>query len=189
MSRPRQSRQWTLQHKPFENPILDGPNATFQLETKEIPDLLDGQVLLKPIYLSNDPAQRCWISATADPERLYLPPINVGEVMRAGAIAEVLESRTAHLPAGALVFASTNWSEYAVLNKSDCMLIKPVPGLSVTHFMGSLGLPGLTAYYALKEVVKVKPGESVVVSGAAGAVGNMAVQIAKRLLGCKHVRP
>lgn len=68
------------------------------------------------------------------------------------------------------------------------MLIKPIPGLSVTHFMGSLGLPGLTAYYSLKEVTKVKPGEAVVISGAAGAVGNIAVQIAKKLLGCKHVR-
>jgi NADPH-dependent curcumin reductase CurA len=109
--------------------------------------------------------------------------------MCAGAIAEVVESRAAYLPVGALVFASTNWSEYAVLNKGDCMPIKPVPGLSVTHFTGSLDLPGLTAYYGLKEFTKVKPEELVVVSGAAGAVGNMAVQIAKKLLGCKHIKP
>lgn len=189
MSSPRHTRQWTLQHKPVEKPVLDGLDATFRLEIKDIPILLGDQVLLRPIYFSNDPAQRVWISAIADPERLYQPPVTVGEAMRAGGIAEIVESCATDMPVGSLVFTTTNWSEYTVLNKSDCMPIEPVPGLSVTHFMGSLGLPGLTAYYALKEVTKIKPGESVVISGAAGAVGNMAVQIAKKLLGCKHVRP
>jgi NADPH-dependent curcumin reductase CurA len=117
-----------------------------------------------------------------------MTPINVGEVMGANAIAEVIESQTPDLPVGTVVVSRTNWSEYAVKNKSDCTPVKPVPGLSVTHFMGSLGLPGLTAYYALKEIAGVTAEDSVVISGAAGAVGTMAVQIAKKLLGCKYVR-
>lgn len=188
MATARQTRQWVLQNKPLESPELEGPNATFSLRKTALLELSDDQILLKPIYFSNDPAQRCWISATADPERLYMKPINVGEVMGANAIAEVIESRAEGLPVGTVVVSRTNWSEYAVKNRSDCTPIEPVPGLSVTHFMGSLGLPGLTAYYALKEIAGVTSEDSVVISGAAGAVGTMAVQIAKKLLGCKYVR-
>lgn len=188
MPTPRQTRQWILQNKPLENPTLEGPNATFSLRTTDLPELSDGQILIKTIYFSNDPAQRCWISPTADPERLYMAPVNVGDVMGASAISEVIESRVAELPVGQFVVGKTNWTEYAVVDKSEITPITPVPGLSITHFMGSLGLPGLTAYYALKEVAGVTAQDSVVISGAAGAVGTMAVQIAKKLLGCKYVR-
>ncbi|XHG08679.1 hypothetical protein AWENTII_011773 [Aspergillus wentii] len=151
------------------------------------PPLSPNHLLLKTLYLSNDPAQRGWISPNADPARLYVPPVPTGAVMRSTGIAEVIESLSPSHPPGSLVFAVTNWSEYTVVHEGEVQRITPVDGLGVTHFLGSLGLPGLTAYYGLKEVVKTTSEDVVVVSGAAGATGGMAVQIAKRILGCKRV--
>lgn len=76
MTTTRQTRQWILQNKPYVVPVLEGEDATFKLVTRDLPALSDNKVLLRVIYFSNDPAQRCWISPTADPERLYLPPSN-----------------------------------------------------------------------------------------------------------------
>ena len=83
MSTPTETKCWILKEKPFGNPILDNENPTFPSETIKIPELSEGQVLLKTIYLSNDPAQRTWISPLANPKRLYLPPVQLGETMKA----------------------------------------------------------------------------------------------------------
>lgn len=110
--------------------------------------------------------------------------------MRARAVAEILESTSsdAKFAKGKLVLASTNWSEYVVLPAKDCQPAPPLPGgLSETHYLGALGLTGLTAYYGLAEVAAAKKDDVVVVSGAAGATGCMVVQIAKKMLGCKRV--
>jgi NADPH-dependent curcumin reductase CurA len=108
--------------------------------------------------------------------------------MGSGAVAEVINSGSSEtLPPGTLVVAKTDWTEYSVLDVKDCQVIQPLPGLRVTHFLGSFGLPGLTAYYALAEIVKVTKNDTIVVSGAAGATGSMAIQIAKKLIGCKRV--
>ncbi|KAL4898158.1 NAD(P)-binding protein [Aspergillus ambiguus] len=186
---PHETRQWVLNSKPLDLPVLDGPNPTFKLTTALLPQSLSkSQVLVKTLYLSNDPAQRCWISPTADPRRLYLPPIAEGESMGSNAVAEVIESGASdRLAPGTLVLAKTNWREYSIHEIDDCQILNPLPGLGVTHFMGSFGLPGLTAYYALTEVVKAKSGETIVVSGAAGATGSMVVQIAKKLIGLKVI--
>ncbi|KAK5800487.1 hypothetical protein VI817_002699 [Penicillium citrinum] len=173
--------------KPYGSSILDGENPTFTSEIVNIPELGDGQVLLKTVYLSNDPAQRTWISPLANPERLYLPPVQLGETMKAMGISRVVESRSSSIPTGSLVTGLPGWTEYSIDDAKNVYPLNPQPGLPETHFLGSLGLPGLTAYYALYEIVKASSKDAIVVSGAAGAVGSMVVQIAKKMIGCRKV--
>jgi len=184
---PKETKQWTLQNKPSSLPVLEGDNATFKLESKPLDDLKDNQVLLKLRYLSNDPAQRGWIASNADPERLYVPPVEVGEKMRAGALAEVVASKAANLKEGQMVSAYCGWTEYAVVDAKEVQPLEEVEGLHVTHFLGALGGTGLTASYGLLDVVGCKKDDVVVVSGAGGATGSMVVQIAKKIVGCKKV--
>ena len=107
--------------------------------------------------------------------------------MRARSVAEVVESKSSQYRKGDKVLASTGWAEYSVLGAKECQLCEDIPGLSVTHYLGAFGPPGLTAYYGLKTVARAGEGDTVVISGAAGAVGSMAVQVAKKMLGCKKV--
>lgn len=187
MSTPTQTHRWVLREKPYGEPILSGDKPTFILDTADIPALQDDQVLLKTLYLSNDPAQRSWISPLAQPERLYLPPVQVGEPMKSMGIAQVVESRSSDVPVGSLVTGLPGWSEYSVDDAKNVSIIEPQPGLPETHFLGALGLPGFTAYYALTQIVKATKEDAIVVSGAAGAVGSMVVQIAKKMIGCRKV--
>lgn len=187
MSTPTKTNRWILQEKPYGSSILDGENPTFTSEIVNIPELGDGQVLLKTVYLSNDPAQRTWISPLANPERLYLPPVQLGETMKAMGISRVVESRSSSIPTGSLVTGLPGWTEYSIDDAKNVYPLNPQPGLPETHFLGSLGLPGLTAYYALYEIVKASSKDAIVVSGAAGAVGSMVVQIAKKMIGCRKV--
>lgn len=184
---PQSTRQWILAHPPTDTPILSGPAATFKLETLDLPPLKDEQVLLKTLYLSNDPAQRGWIAKNADPARLYVPPVAQGSCMHARGIGEIIDSKSPNLPTGTLVTARTDWSEYAVISAKSCTPIQELPGIALTHYLGALGLNGLTAYYGLTDIARTSADDTVVISGAAGATGSMAVQIAKKLLGCKRV--
>ena len=187
MSLPTETRQWILTNKPTDFPELSGPNATFTLESNPIAALKDEQVLVKPLFLSNDPAQRGWITKGVNPERLYTTPVPEGAVMRAGSVAEVLDSRSSKYKKGDLVRASAGWSQYAVQDAKDLQGLQKIPGLSPTHYLGALGGPGLTAYYGIKIIARAGPEDTVVVSGAAGATGSMVVQIAKKMIGCKRV--
>jgi NADPH-dependent curcumin reductase CurA len=185
----QQTRQWIVSNPPSADPVFDGPESTFSLETTTLPVPGSDQALVKTHYFSNDPAQRGWIQKDMDPERLYTAPVNKGEVMRAFAIAEVVESNVDSLKKGQLVMGSLGWTEYAVVNAKE---VRPIQadenaGIRPTHFIGSLGGPGLTAYYGLIDVVRTTKDDTVVVSGAAGATGSMVVQIAKHLIGCKRV--
>jgi NADPH-dependent curcumin reductase CurA len=183
-----QTRQWILNNRPSGLPVLEGSDATFTLKNAEVGELKDDQVLVKPVYLSNDPAQRGWLRDLEDPSRLYVPPVQVGEVMRARALAEVLESTASKFKKGDLIIASTGWAEQIVLPASQCQPAPELPSnLSPTHYLGALGLTGLTAYCGLTQVARTSADDVVVISGAAGATGSMAVQIAKKLLGCKRV--
>ncbi|KAK5174306.1 quinone oxidoreductase [Saxophila tyrrhenica] len=182
------ARQWLLNQKPENMPELDGDNATFKLVEKDLPDPKDDEVLVKLTYLSNDPAQRGWISKYINPERLYTAPVKEGTPMHARGLAEVVESKSPSFKKGDTVIASTGWSEYAVLPAQQLQPAPDLPGgMGKTHYLGALGLTGLTAYFGLTEVVNTTKDDVVVVSGAAGATGMMAVQISKNILGCKKV--
>lgn len=185
----QQAKQWVLSNPPHADPVLEGDNATFKLETTTLPEVGADQVLVKILYLSNDPAQRGWIEKDMDPERLYVPPVQKGEVMRAFGIGEVIESNVDSLKKGTLVTGSLGWTDYAVVKADE---VRPVAadeksGIRVTNYLGSLGATGLTAYYGIADIARAKPEDTVVVSGAAGATGSMVVQIAKHLIGCKKV--
>ncbi|KAK0660577.1 Prostaglandin reductase 1 [Lasiodiplodia hormozganensis] len=188
MSLPTQTRQWVLNRQIVGEPVLDGPDATFSMKTADLPPVQDGQVLLRTKFLSNDPAQRGWISPIESPDRLYVPPVQPGETMRAGAIAEVIESKAASLPKGTLVQTyQAGWAEYLVQDAAALQPLQNIPGVSPTHYLGALGMTGLTAYYGTKIIAAAKPEDVLIVSGAAGATGSMVVQIAKKLVGCKTV--
>lgn len=182
------SRHWILAKKPVDHPVFSGPDATFRLVTKSVQPLEEEQVLLKVLYLSNEPAQRLWIDPNIEPDRLYTEPVEVGDTMKSYAsICEVVESKSKNLPVGTLVSSMTGWCEYAVTSANECMPLKPIDNLPLTHYSGIFGTAGVTAYYGLVDIVNAGPGDTVVISAAAGAVGSAAVQIAKNLLGCKRV--
>ena len=141
----------------------------------------DGQVLVKTLYLSLDPAMRGWMNEG----KSYIAPVEVGAVMRAGGIGRVVESNDANFKPGDFVSATTGAQEYAVapgkhLTKVDPRLA-PLP-----VFLSTLGMPGFTAYFGLLDVGKPQSGQTVLVSGAAGAVGAVVGQIAK-IKGCRAV--
>ena len=183
-----QTRQWVLSNKPDGIPVIDGPDATFTLKEAETGPVKDDHLLVKTLYLSNDPAQRGWLSAMEDPSRLYVPPVQEGEVMRAFGLAEVLESASSKFKKGDLVTTTVGWSEKTVVPASAAQPAPQLPkGLSPTHYLGALGLTGLTAWGGLTQIARAAPEDVVVISGAAGATGSMAVQIAKKLIGCKRV--
>jgi NADPH-dependent curcumin reductase CurA len=182
---PTKAKQIVLNKRPSELPTYGGDDTDFKLITKDLPSLNDDQVLLKPLYLSNDPAQRIWIKES---KRSYVDPVAIGEPMRARGIAEVVESKAGNLKQGQLVTANVNWTEYCVFDAKDCMPLPPVPeGINLSHFLGALGGTGLTAYYGLVVIGEAKKGQRLVVSGAAGATGSMVVQIAKHIVGCSEV--
>ncbi|RAL01318.1 MDR family NADP-dependent oxidoreductase [Aspergillus ibericus CBS 121593] len=193
MTIPSTTRQWILNSKPTSTPILFSPShpePTFIPQSNPLPPLTPTTALLQTLYISNDPAQRGQMSALVDPARLYVPPMTLHAPVRAYTISRVLESgNPALLAPGTIVLATTSWSEYAIVEINDVEVLDPerTPGVGISHYMGSFGLPGLTALYALREVVKLKKGERVVVSGAAGAVGGMVVQIAKKVMGADEV--
>lgn len=187
MSLPTSTRQWILENKPTDLPALSGPSQTFKLISTNLHPLKDDEVLVKTLFLSNDPAQRGWISKHVNPDRLYVPPVAQGACMSASGLGEVIDSKSSELSKGTIVTAKMNWTEYAILHSKSCTPIQKVPGVEITHFLGALGMTGMTAYYGIKEIVNARAEDTVVVSGAAGATGSMVVQIAKKLIGCKRV--
>jgi NADPH-dependent curcumin reductase CurA len=189
MSLPNTTSQWILAHSPSGNINFDGPNSTFQLkEDVPLPAVMDNQVLLQTLYISNDPAQRTLIWKDFSSERHYTELVKEGEVMRASrAICKILNSRSTAFETNQLVLAQTNWSHHAVVDADACFPIQEIPGLSITHFLGALGGTGITAWYGLIDIGHTTKDDIVCVSGAAGATGSMVVQIAKHVLGCRRV--
>jgi NADPH-dependent curcumin reductase CurA len=134
----------------------------------------DGEILVKIIYISLDPAMRGWINEG----RSYVPPVGIGEVMRAGGAGRVIESKNDKFAVGDHVAGAFGLQEYALSNGSGVSKvdtrIAPLP-----VYLSTLGMPGMTAYFGLLDIGQPKPGETVVVSAAAGAVGSVVGQIAK----------
>ncbi|MDQ2625928.1 NADP-dependent oxidoreductase [Mycolicibacter senuensis] len=152
-----------------------GPD-TFGLSEQAVPAIGDGEALVRVNWISLDPTNRMWINDTPS----YLPPVGIGEVMRAGGLGEVVASNNPNYPVGQIVQGITGWQEYLVV--SDAMPLFPVDvadGVSPSTYLGALGMTGLTAWIGIREIGRPKPGETVVVSAAAGAVGSVAGQLAK----------
>ena len=146
----------------------------FRLERVELPDLADGQVLLKTLYLSLDPYMRGRMSDALS----YVAPLEIDEVMTGGAVSRVERSLNPKFQEGDLVVGATGWQSH---NISDGRNLIPVPsGLpSPTLVLGVLGMPGLTAYMGLMDIGQPKAGETLVVAAASGAVGSVVGQVAK----------
>lgn len=154
------------------------PGETFTLKTKKAPessDLKDGEVLFQTLYLSLDPAMRGWLNDT----KSYVPPVQIDEVMRGGAIGLVKASKSTAFPIGSYATGFAGWTELAVMNEKSLQKADVPKNGKITDLLGVLGTTGLTAYFGLLDVGKVQPGDFVVVSGAAGATGSVVGQIAK----------
>ena len=152
----------------------------FQYAEEPVRQPGDGEVLIRNRYISLDPAMRGWMND----RRSYVPPIKLGEVIRALALGEVVASNDPKLAPGDHVVGLFGVQEHATVAAKDATKVLPVAPLPV--FLSTLGMPGLTAYFGLLDVGKPQPGETVVVSGAAGAVGAVVGQIAK-IKGCRAV--
>ncbi len=146
----------------------------FRLERVALPDLADGQVLLKTLYLSLDPYMRGRMSDAPS----YAAPVEIGEVMTGGAVSRVERSLNPKFQEGDLVVGSTGWQSHSISDGRD---IIPVPsGLpSPSMALGVLGMPGMTAYMGLMDIGQPKAGETLVVAAASGAVGSVVGQVAK----------
>ena len=168
--------QIRLQSRPEGLPTADN----FKTTQEETTALEIGQIRVRNIYLSLDPAMRGWMTD----RRSYIEPIQLGDVMRGLTVGEVVESTDDEFSAGDLVSGALGWQEYAVVVAKD--LQKLPTGLPIPLFLGPLGMTGLTAYFGLLEIGEPKEGETVLVSAAAGAVGSIVGQIAK-IKGCRVV--
>lgn len=173
------NRQWLLRSRP--DGMVDP--SLFECVETPVPALSDGQILAQTLYLSFDPTQRAWMAMDT-----YMPAVALGEPMRASGIAQVIESKHPKYKTGDLVNYLCGWQEY-VLIEPDARSLAPVnkmPAHLDPALLLALSLTGLTAYFGLLDVGKPKRGETVLVSGAAGATGSVAGQIAK-LKGCRVI--
>ncbi|MEO6877432.1 MAG: NADP-dependent oxidoreductase [Gemmatimonadaceae bacterium] len=172
------NRQVRLKSRPSGIPEAEH----FEIVEAPVPDMFDGQVLVRNIYLSVDPAMRGWVSAVAN----YSEPVALGAVMRSLAVGRVEESRNSDFGPGDYVSGMFGWQDYAVVDAKAIQRKVGGSGLPISTSLGVLGLNGLTAYFALLDIGQPKAGEAVVVSTAAGAVGSCVGQIAK-IKGCSTV--
>jgi NADPH-dependent curcumin reductase CurA len=171
------NRQWKLAARPVGLP----KRSDFQLVTAEVPEPADGEVLVRVELLSLDPAMRGWMNEG----RSYVPPVALGEVMRAGGLGRVEKSKDPSLAPGDIVTGITGVQEWVSVKAKQLQKIDPSLAPK-PRWLSVLGMPGMTAYFGLLEIGKPKAGDTVLISGAAGAVGAVAGQIAK-IKGCRVV--
>jgi NADPH-dependent curcumin reductase len=171
------NRQVVLESRPEGVPTLDN----FALTQAAIPEPGEGEVLMRTLYLSLDPYMRGRMSAA----KSYAKPAAVGEPMVGGTVGEIVASRHPKYAAGDIVQGYGGWQEYALSNGTGLRKLDPAAA-PVSTALGVLGMPGMTAYVGLAEIGQPKPGETVVVAAASGAVGSVVGQIAK-IRGCRAV--
>lgn len=159
-------------------PIGEPTEANFRLETAQINEPDQGEILVKTQYISLDPAMRGWMNDS----KSYIRPIQIDEVFRAGTAGEVIKSNSEKFKVGDIVTGSWGVQEYALIAEKD--LIKVDTRLApTTTYLATLGMPGMTAYFGFLDTGQPKPGDTVLVSAASGAVGSVVGQIAK-IKGC-----
>jgi NADPH-dependent curcumin reductase len=177
MSHAAVNHQFRLAARPMG--MVKRSDFSFVEETVREPK--DGEMLLKILYISLDPAMRGWMNEG----RSYVPGVGIGDVMRALGLGRVIESKHSGFAVGDHVYGPFGVQEYAISNGQGATKVDPnlVP---LPVYLGALGMPGMTAYFALLETGELKPRDTVLMSGAAGAVGTVAGQIAK-IKGCPVV--
>jgi NADPH-dependent curcumin reductase len=177
----RVNRQFLLRSRP----IGDIKESDFEYRQVPIPTPKDGEVLVRNLYLSLDPTNRIWMSDMVQ----YMPPVELGSVMRGVAMGVVEESKNPNLQSGDVVTGLLGWQDYALLKNEEVNFVTKInPPLPNPLFaaVGLLGATGITAYFGLLDIGQPKPGETVVVSAATGAVGSVVGQIAA-IKGCRVV--
>jgi NADPH-dependent curcumin reductase CurA len=173
------NRQWLLRARP----VGMVKESDFELRESPLPAVKDGEALVRVLFVGFDPAMRGWMEDRPS----YIPPVGLGEVMRAGGVGQIVESRRSDLKVGDSVQGMFGWQEYSIAAPGGLMSATPLPkGMPLPWPLGVCGITGLTAYFGLLDLGKPKAGETVVVSGAAGATGSIAAQVAK-LQGCRVV--
>ena len=166
------AREIRLAARPVGTP---GPDD-FELVRAEVPELADGQVLVRNTWMSVDPYMR----GRMDDEPSYIQPFRLGETLEGAAVGEVVESRSEAVAVGATVLHFQGWREFAVVDAGAVTTVDPEIA-PPQAYLGVLGPPGLTAWVALTLIAPVQPGDVVFVSAAAGAVGGTAAQLARKL--------
>ncbi|MEP5566986.1 MAG: NADP-dependent oxidoreductase [Halioglobus sp.] len=175
------NKQWLLKSRP--SGMVTPENFELVETSLPSPDLGSGEVLVKNLMLGFDPAMRGWIEDV----RSYLPPVAIGEPMRASGVGEVVASDNESLPVGTLVQGLLNWQEYSIGDPAGLVPPRPLPeGTPPSMALSVFGTTTLTAYFGLLDVGQPKQGDTVLVSGAAGATGSVVAQIAK-LKGCRVI--
>lgn len=169
-----------------KRPETTATREHWNFTTEPVPELAEGEVLVKTLSLSLDPAMRGWLNDA----KSYIPPVAIGEVMRAGGVGRVLASRNPAFAEGDTVYGTLGVQEYAVVGQGQAVragLVKIDLRLgTVGQWLNVLGMPGMTGYFGLLDIGQPQPGQTVVVSAAAGAVGQTVGQLAK-IKGCRAV--
>ncbi|MDR6857930.1 NADP-dependent oxidoreductase [Variovorax guangxiensis] len=182
MSSTLSNRQVRLAKRPEGAATRDN----WQFTTEPVGEPAEGGVLVKTLSLSLDPAMRGWMNEG----KSYIPPVEIGAVMRAGGVGRVIASRNPAFAVGDTVYGSLGVQEYLLVPQEDIKrngLVKiDLRAGSITQWLNVLGMPGMTGYFGLMDIGEPKPGETVVVSGAAGAVGQTVGQLAK-IKGCRAI--
>jgi NADPH-dependent curcumin reductase CurA len=169
---PDPNRRFILSSRPEGRITSD----TFELVEEPVPDIKEGEALVRNEWISLDPTNRAWISDVPT----YLPPVAIGEVMRGLGLGRVAASKHDAYREGQLVQGLVGWQEWTVASDAAPLLpVTELEGVSPSAYLGALGMTGLTAWVGLKDIGRPQPGETLVVSAAAGAVGSVAGQIGK----------
>jgi NADPH-dependent curcumin reductase CurA len=164
------NKQIVLDSRPTEKVSA----ANFRLTESPVPSAREGQIVVRHHYLSLDPYMRGRLSEA----KSYAKPQDVGAVMGGGAVGEVIEARHEHFKAGDFVVGPGGWQQYSLSDGTGWMKVGN-PSIPLSAYLGVVGMPGVTAWYGLNEIIKPKQGETVVVSAASGAVGGVVGQLAK----------
>ena len=172
------NHQWRLVSRPMGRV----KESDFEWVEEKVPEIADGQILVRIVYLSLDPAARLWM----EPIDTYVPMLPLGSVMRGGTLGVVEASRNSGFSASDLVRGMGGWQEFYAGGAAGWTKLSLIPNLPLTAFFGALAHIGPTAYFGIMDIGQPKPGETLVVSAAAGAVGSLAGQIGK-IAGCRVV--